>query len=338
MEEREERLQRIKRRKRKRVLTTCIMVVLVIGLGAGYLAIKKDNEKKEKRERLQQYKQELEAMKEIKKITTFSYNDAAELDVTNEETSYGFYKVDQKVGYKWVRKGMESFPTKATKVMDIIQEFCHMQVDTTISGKDADLSEFGLDNPKATVRIQLKDGSVHQFSLGAEAPYSAGHYFLYNVTGDIYIAKPGVYVQVSTPELGMAMEETFPTTTKENIQKVTIGVRDGEVTEYVPQQQGDGNVIYPDCFADCVKFVASRIKEYDCKDFSIYGLDNPYVTVTVNYKGYVTDAEGNKTEENLSMTAEIGDEAQEGGYYVRINKSPFVYIMSEAFAKKYIPN
>lgn len=335
MEAREERIQRLKRLKRKRIITISVLIALVLGLGGGYYGVKQYKEKKAEQEAKK--KAEQENSQEIYKLTTFAYNDAAELDVTNEETSYGFYKVDREIGYNWVRKGMDSFPTKATKIMDIIQKFCHMTSTTRIPGEGADLSQYGLDNPVISARIMLKDGSVHQFYLGSETPYSEGHYFLYEGTGDIYVAEPGVYIQLTTPEIKLAQEETFPQTTIENITKVTVSERDGETTSYMPETEADGTVTYPSIFSDCKKFIATEVQEYDCKDFSEYGLDNPYVTVEVDYKESVYDEEGNATEENRTMTAKIGDKAESGGYYVRINESSFVYIMTEAFAKKYIP-
>lgn len=335
MEAREERIQRLKRRKRKRIITVSVLLALVVGLGGGYFAVRQYNEKKAEREAKE--KEELANSTQVHKLTTFVYNDAAELEVTNEETTYAFYKVDAVVGYNWVRRGMESFPTKATQIMDIIQKFCRMTSTTRIPGEGADLSKYGLEDPVISAKITLKDGSVHKFYLGAETPYSEGNYFLYEATGDIYVAEPGVYIQLTTPEIKLALEETFPQTTKEKITKVTVSVRDGETTTYVPEANADGTVTYPSIFADSVKFIASTVQEYDCKDFAEYGLENPYVTVTVDYTESVPDSEGNLTEEPRTMTAQLGDEAKNGGYYARINGSPFVYIMTTAYAKKYIP-
>ena len=336
MEEKEERIKRLKRLKRKRMLTVLVLFVLLSVLGGGYFIARRYIEKKASEEA------EREAGKNVTAemdVTTFLLKDVASIEYTNEEASYGFTWVKNEGEYigRWVRMGMEDFPTKDEKVQSIISGFCGLTSTTKIPAGEVELSDYGLDTPKCSAKLTLTDGTIHQFYVGNEAPYSSGYYMLEESTGDVWVVSNGIYTRLSTPELKLVQEETFPDTETENITEVTVAVRGEDKVSYIPQTNEDGTVNYPAIFYDCKKFIASTVQEYNCTDFAEYGLDDPYVTVTVHYMENVKDAEGNVTQEMRTMTAEIGNRTVSDNYFVRINGSPYVYIMTAANAKKYIP-
>ncbi|MBQ9766979.1 MAG: DUF4340 domain-containing protein [Lachnospiraceae bacterium] len=336
MDAREERELRLKRLKRKRAITVVVLLVLLVGLGGGYYAARQYAEQKAAKEA------EEEAAKNATteyKVTTFTYYDVAEFEYTNEKTSYHFVKNEDSTDTNvvWVRKGMEDFPVDLDALVDVICTPCGFTSTTKIESEDADLSGFGFDAPKITVKVTLKDGAIHDFKVGNEAPYDEGYYLLYETTGEIWVVESWFYKELSTEEMKLVQAENFPETSEEYITEVTVAVRDGDTVSYQPQVAEDDTVTFPSIFKNCEKFIATTVQEYDCKDFSQYGLDNPYVTVTVHYMENVTDAEGNVTSEPRVMTAEIGDLTVSKNYYVRINGSPYVYIMTAANAAKYIP-
>ncbi len=335
MEAREERIQRLKRLKRKRMLTVVVLFVLLAGLGGGYFVARQYSEKKAEEEARKQEEQESGA--EELTVTTFSLSDVAEIAYTNEEGSYCFVRTESDNGDIWVREGVEDFPTKNSKVQTIIKSFCNLTSTTKVAAADAVLSDYGLEEPAFSVKITLTDGTVRQFYLGEEAPYSSGYYLLQEETGDVWVVESSVYTQLSTTEMKLVQEETFPKTDLENITEVTVALRGEDTLSYVPQTAEDGTVTYPSIFTDCEKFVASTVQEYHCTDFGEYGLADPYLTVTVHYTESVTDEEGNTAKENRTVTLELGDVTVSGNYYARVNGSSFVYIMTAANAKKYIP-
>lgn len=335
MEEREERIKRLKRLKRKRLITVLVLVVLFVGLCGGYYAARKYSEKKAAEEAKKQEEQGKDA--EEFTVTSFSFADVAAVDYTNEENSYRFVRTESDAGDIWVREGLEDFPTKNSKIRTIIQSICNLTSTTKIDGAGEKLSEYGLENPAISIKITLSDGTIHRFRLGEEAPYSAGYYLLQEETGDVWVATSSVHTQFSTTEMKLVQEETFPQTSKENIVRVEAALRGEDVIRYEPQTEEDGTVTYPAIFTDCEKFIASTIQEYNCTDFAAYGLAEPYLTLTVSYTESVTDGEGNSVKENRTATLELGDLTVSGNYYARVNGSPYVYIMTAANAKKYIP-
>ncbi len=336
MEEREERLQRLKRLKRKRMISMVALLVVVLGLGGAYIAVNRQNEKKAAEEAKRREEKELAANQTVQ-ITEFDLTDVCEIRFTNEEASYHFIWTEEGNYGSWVRQEVDNFPTNDEKVQTIGDEFCQMTGTKRIPAEDVVLADYGLDDVKYSAMLTLTDGSEHRFSLGDEAPYSEGYYMLYENTGDVFVVRENVYTQLATKELKLVLGETFPSAEAESMMELRIEVRDGETISYKPEEAEDGTLTYPQIFYDSIRFVASTVQEYNCTDFAQYGLDAPYVTVTIDYLGYVMDDEGVITREPMTMVAEIGDKTVSDNYFVRINGSDFVYIMAAAHAKKYIP-
>lgn len=333
MDEKEAREARLKRLKRKRILTVAVLLVLLLGLGGGYFVAKQYE-----RDRITRAAEEEEAKKEKSvEITSFTYYEVQEIEYTNETDSFHFVRSEDASESAWKRVGQEEFPVDSEKLMDVICCLCKVSGTTKVAADTADLAAYGVEDAPITVRITLKDGTVHAFRLGNDAPYDAGCYLYYETVEELWVVQSYVRTYFAKPAEKLVMAEEFPETSKEAITQVVVAVREEDSVSYLPQTTEDGTMTYPAIFSACEKFVASTVQEYDCKDFAVYGLDDPYVTVTVSYIESVTDTDGNETKNEKVMTLEIGDLTVSDNYYVRINQSPYVYIMTAAFAEKYIP-
>lgn len=336
MDEREERIQRLKRLKRKRMLTVGVLCVLLIGLAGGYYVLHRHNEKKAAEEARKEEERQALADAEVE-ITDFLLTEVAAIEFTNPEASYHYvWTPNDQIG-TWVKQDEKDFPTNIQKVQSIIGTFCEMTGSNRIAAEDADLSQYGLDNTAYSAKITLRDGAEHSFRIGNEAPYSSGYYMLYENTGDVYVVNKLAYTRLNTEKIDMVQAETFPSAEPESMMELRIEVRDGETVSYMPEENEDGTLTYPSIFYDSMRFVASTIEEYNCTDFAKYGLDDPYVTVTIDYLGYSFTDEGMLQREPMTMKLEIGDKTVSDNYYVRVNDSNFVYIMVDLHAKKYLP-
>lgn len=336
MDEREERIQRLKRLKRKRMLTVGVLCVLLIGLAGGYYVLHQHNEKKAAEEARKEEERQALADTEVE-ITGFALTEVGEVEFTNPEGSYHFVWTETEQIGTWVRQGQEDFPTNIQKVQSIIGTFCEMSGSTKIAAEKAVLSEYGLEDTDYTIKITLRDGAVHQFRVGNEAPYSSGYYMLYENTGDVYVVNNLAHTRLATEEIDLVQAETFPSAEPESMMELRIEVRDGETVSYKPEENEDGTFTYPPIFYDSVRFVASTIQEYNCTDFAKYGLDDPYVTVTIDYLGYTFNSDGMMIREPMTMKLEIGDKTVSDNYFVQVNDSDFVYIMVDLQAEKYLP-
>ena len=336
MEEREERLQRIKRLKRKRMFTMIGLFVILGCLVGGYYLITLRNKRFAAEEAKKKEEMNAAANQETE-ITTFLLRDVTAVAFTNEEASYEFSWVENdKIG-NWVRQGEEDFPTNEEKLQLIMNSFCELSGKYQVDAAEVDTAEYGLKDTKRTIKLTLTDDTVHSFRLGDETPYSEGYYLLYENTGKIYVVASNLNTQLTTKAIKLVQGETFPSAEPESITELRIEVRDGETISYVPETAEDGTVTYPPIFYDSMRFVASTIQEYNCTDFGKYGLDDPYVTVTIDYMGYTFTDQGMLTREPCTMVLEIGDKTVSDNYFVRVDGSDFVYIMIASHAQKYLP-
>lgn len=338
MEERDERAQRLKRLKKKRMMTMLVLCVALVGLVGGYFALSISNKKKAAEEAKRQEEQ-AKQNDVTEEITSFVLTDVKSIEFSNEEDSYVFSWVEdeENVG-SWVKQDEVDFPTNEDKLKLIIGAFCELTGTKRIAAEDVVASDYGLEDTACFANVVLTDDTEHSFRLGDKAPYDEGYYMMYENTGDVFVVAENVYKQLTTKQIKLVQGETFPSAYSEMITEIIVEVRDGETISYVPVDNGDSTVSYPSVFYDSTRFVASTIQEYNCTDFAKYGLEDPYVTVTIKYMGYVFDENGMVVTAPCSMMAEIGDKTVSGNYYARINKSDFVYIMMESHAMKYIPH
>ena len=337
MEQREERALRLKRLKRKRILTMVALVAVLGLLGGGYWFITERNARLAAEEAQKKAEQEAARNQKVE-ITSFLLKDVASAEFSNEESSYHFVWVEGDKFGSWVRQGEEDFPTNEEKLQTIISAFCEMGGTSRMKLSEINPEDYGLDATDLTMKLTLTDGAEHSFCLGDEAPYDAGYYLLYENTGEVFVVASNVYTQLTTKEVKLVQGETFPSAEPESISRLCIEVRDGETKTYLPEVAEDGTKTFPAQYYDCVPFVASTIQEYNCTDYAKYGLDEPYVTVTVDYLGYVFTEGGLLTREPCTTVLEIGDKTVSDNYFVRVDGSDFVYIMMKAQAKKYIPD
>ena len=336
MEEREARELRLKRLKRKRMFTMIALVAVLGLLGGGYWFIT-DRKAKLAAEEAQKKAEQEAARNQKSKITGFLLNDVNEAEFTTEDSSYHFVWVEEGEYGSWVRQGEEDFPTNEEKLQTIIGVFCELEGTSKMLLADIDPANYGLRDARLTMKLTLTDGTEHSFCIGDKAPYDAGYYLLYENTGEVYVVSSSIHTQLTTKEIKLVQGETFPSAEPESITELRIEVRDGETVSYVPEVAEDGTKTIPPIYYDSVRFVASTVQEYNCTDFAQYGLDDPYVTVTIDYLGYVFTDGGLLTREPCTMKLEIGDKTVSDNYFVRVDESDFVYIMMKAQAKKYLP-
>ncbi len=336
MDEREERAKRLKRLKQKRLISVLVMIVVLAGLGGGFV-LAKDYRQKKAAEEAQKAEEKNKVV--TMQITEFSATDVSEIAYTNEVGAYHFVwtKNEGEAIGKWVLQGREDFPSDVLKVQTIISSFCKLTSTEKIALADADLEAYGLATPVCTAELTLSDGTVRKFKVGHAAPYSSGRYFMEEGGDAVWIVDENMYTRLCMEEVKLVEAETFPKTTEQSILEVEIKERGKEPVSYLPNVGDDDTITYPAIFSDCTKFVASTVQEFDCKDFAQYGLDDPCVTVTVHYLEKSINADGEAEPVGATMTLEIGDLTVSDNYFVRVNGSSYVYIMTNAFANKYIP-
>lgn len=336
MDSKEEREIRIKRLKRRRLIIALILVLVMAGLIGGIYLAKKIKDDKLRKEAEKQLQKDLDSQHQI---TEFYLPDVTAVDLENENGHIRFdwiYTNEEEHIGGWKLAGNPDFPTKANEVQGLIGCVCALFGDAKISTENVDLSQYGFSENSPKLQVFLKDGTEPVFTLGSKDPYDTGYYLHYGETGEVFLVSKEVGAYMHYRLLDMIMPQEMTSVTMRSITEVLVAKTGGKLISYRIEPDEDGNPIYPTMFNYANKFVVDTVADYQCKDLSVYGLDNPFAIVEVKYDGETTDSEGKRVKVPKSMKLEIGNETESGNRYVRIDDADYVYIMSKTFIDRYL--
>lgn len=223
------------------------------------------------------------------------------------------------------------------------------------------LSEYGLDSPVLTVRYTASDGKEAEFIVGDTNDAAGGAYL--KISGDdaVYLVSSDFADSFNSDIYQLADMESFPTITSDSITDISVN-SNGHTLEIKNDSEGGQTVLengkeQENCASSSVSQFISAVTgitfkshvEYNCKDLSKYGLDQPTAEVTVDYtttetvgSGDSDDSESaNSTDdtkaasaesaaENTSETADTGEtETETEAETVEVAKQVVLHIGSQ---------
>lgn len=223
------------------------------------------------------------------------------------------------------------------------------------------LSEYGLDSPSLTVRYTASDGKEAEFIVGDTNDAAGGAYL--KISGDdaVYLVSSDFADSFNSDIYQLADMESFPTITSDSITDISVN-SNGHTLEIKNDSEGGQTVLengkeQENCATSSVSQFISAVTgitfkshvEYNCKDLSKYGLDQPTAEVTVDYTTIETVSSGdsddsesaNSTDdtkaasaesaaENTSETADTGEtETETEAETVKVAKQVVFHIGSQ---------
>ena len=223
------------------------------------------------------------------------------------------------------------------------------------------LSEYGLDSPVLTVRYTASDGKEAEFIVGDTNDAAGGAYL--KISGDdaVYLVSSDFADSFNSDIYQLADMESFPTITSDSITDISVN-SNGHTLEIKNDSEGGQTVLengkeQENCASSSVSQFISAVTgitfkshvEYNCKDLSKYGLDQPTAEVTVDYTTTETVSSGdsddsesaNSTDdtkaasaesaaENTSETADTGEtETETEAETVEVAKQVVLHIGSQ---------
>ena len=223
------------------------------------------------------------------------------------------------------------------------------------------LSEYGLDSPVLTVRYTASDGKEAEFIVGDMNDAAGGAYL--KISGDdaVYLVSSDFADSFNSDIYQLADMESFPTITSDSITDISVN-SNGHTLEIKNDSEGGQTVLengkeQENCASSSASQFISAVTgitfkshvEYNCKDLSKYGLDQPTADVTVDYTTTETVSSGdsddsesaNSTDdtkaasaesaaENTSETADTGEtETETEAETVKVAKQVVLHIGSQ---------
>ncbi|MBC6453123.1 MAG: DUF4340 domain-containing protein [Hormoscilla sp. SP5CHS1] len=136
--------------------TTIILVLLALGLG-GFVYYFEFNRPK---------REEVVRQKQLFELFDFEEKQVQSVQVQIKDRTLLFERQAETGSYKWMMRSPESAPASEAAVVFLLSKLVNAKSDRAFTISAAQLSEYGLDEPIATVEITLDNGKTHQLRLG----------------------------------------------------------------------------------------------------------------------------------------------------------------------------
>lgn len=264
-------------------------------------------------------------------------------------------------GDGWAYQEDAAFPVSEEKVMDILSHFEEFGVTFAIEDV-TDYGQYGLEEPEATLQLATETQS-YAIKLGAFSKMDEQRYIDIG-DGNVYLVSQDPMDYISSELSAMILNDDTPDF--ETVESITFAggedytiTREEESTHtYAPEEdiyfvERDGKTVPLD--AAGVQKYLSTVTALNLQDYVTYnateaeleeyGLDEPALSVTVNYTCTQTDEDGKETtasdsctfhiSENPAERAEADRQIEEGNTagsvtkYVRIGDSKIVYTLDD---------
>ncbi|NLK73890.1 MAG: DUF4340 domain-containing protein [Clostridiales bacterium] len=343
------------KRKKKNLVSILFLLLALVALIVAYVLVsKKDSNSDEGAEQ-----------EEISLIT-LDTDKISYLWLLNGDTDITFNLKDD----IWVSVVDPNRPIKQTYVKNMVNRFRDVSAMRIVNENPEDLGEYGLDNPRIMVEAkEEEEGSRGVIKIGDEAVAHNGYYAMVNDDPKIYILATSYKSAFDRKDIEFTDIETAPSLTTEKITYIEVLTRDGEEFELLFDQDKKYDSVgifswfilkpyskvYPadtdkltSLLDNYTSFSFASCVEYDSRDLSSYGLEEPYATIRVKYLEDITEKlEEPEVNEETGETIEtktykeerefkllVGNGDDHGNYFVKTDKSNAVYTMAESNINK----
>lgn len=272
---------------------------------------------------------------------------------------------------KWISREEPERPINQDNVKAILYATDVIKADRIINENPDNLAEYGLADPAAILEITQNDNTVVELRIGSVAGNSLGYYGLVNDDGIVYLLPIEIGTSLQYNNAQMTAIEKAPSILPANIISISVTNRDGEDYELryndtdeldnagsrmfnwkLLKPYGDGySADYSkiqNILNNYTTYNYIRNVDYTGKNDAEYGLDDPAHTVEVGFTTTTTelldkpevDSETGAliTEKQVTVTDTykiyVGNQDDDGNYYVRVDGNLSVYTLSETTIEK----
>lgn len=282
--------------KKNKIIKIGVVFVIFLLLVVVYLLLKGHNQKAEK--------QADETSENV--IIDIKAEDIKDLSFTIKNEQMKFIKDEN----SWTLDQDAEFPVDSEQMTVLTDALSNVSASRTLEDVD-DLGEYGLLEPSNKITITQTSEDSTSITIGDTNSVTGDCYiYLNNDVKVVYTVDSDLATVFNGSLMNYAVETSYPTITGSNITDIQIEI--GERTSYMANDdssstgwmitEADGQVKEADseAIATLQSTIAgltfSNYYEYNCKDLSKYGLDNPYAVITATY------TEQSQTEEDTADT------------------------------------
>lgn len=309
--------------------------------------------------RVQEQQEQVEASGET--VLAIDAGNVASLAWTSGEAEYAFHKDGT-----WIYDADEAFPVNAEALEELLAPFSSFNAAFVIRDV-TDYAQYGLEEPECTIEIGTVDAS-YTIALGDMSAMDDQRYVSIG-DGNVYLAVtdpmdafavelPDLIDNDEIPQMDTVTALSLTGAVEESIAYVEAGGPSYSDEDVYFLQSGEESLPLD---TDLVEDYLGGIRDLVLTDYATYnateielasfGLNDPALTVTVEYEQQAEAAEEGaepettagtlalhigrveEAEESAEETEESAQDAQEEAqyaYYLRVGDSPIVYNLSDA--------
>jgi len=238
---------------------------------------------------------------------------------------------------RWISENDPLRPINQSYVVNMINLLEKVNARRMVSENVDDLSEYGLDNPSAYLKLTMEDGTSLTLKVGDKSTGINGNYGMVNEDEKVYLLNPTYGAGLEYSDIDFTAVESKPEISAETIEHIQVINRDGDDFELIMDNDNKYNYLnsnisnwvitkpYDGAYAaDTSKisevqgkytdFSFQSCVDYRGENFGQYGLEDPAASVYVKY-------------DDNEYTLYVGDKLGENNYYVKREGSHYVYTM-----------
>ena len=290
-----------------RFRTTLILALVCAGLGAYLYFVEFERAEEEGKK---------------KTLFTFEANDVTGVTLTYPDREIALKRADG----TWRLAAPIEAAADDTAVDNLVRAIADCEVKKSLDDTPDDLAPFGLDKPKVTVKVALKDRELPAVRVGKTSPVG---YSTYIQRAD----EPKIYLTTSAFQSGMDKQvkdlrsKTIVDFKDDDVRRITVAK--GGTTLALVKTEDKWSIEQPAAYAadeSAVRgFLSSlrsmRAKDFpseDDKDLPAFGLDAPRTSVVL-----AVGADGTNTQ------ILFGKEAEDKSVYVKVGNRPTVFTIGD---------
>lgn len=328
-----------KKRRSKNLMTLVSLACVTLLLIGGYLLYSSHKQKQEDE------KAAKEAAEQEEEDATFTINEEAAENFTNlsiqsSEATLSFTKN----GELWNLDGEPEFPTDDETLNSMVTTLASLSASKTAVEEAQDLGEFGLLQPTIIVTATRQDGSKLIFNVGDKAAVGSDYYGSLNDSTTVYVIPVATRTKFNVTREDVFYKPAAPSVTADQLREIQLStqsngnfhiVYDAEnpydytgMSTYPWYSVGDNrapinldNMTTPSLLGDYLTYNLDHGVGYGQEAMDTYGLTNPQGMI---YLRYVDATDSSKENEYV---LHIGNQDENGNYYVSVNDSTNVYLM-----------
>lgn len=339
--------------KKKRGLSVILAgVVLLCVLIVCYVALLKVNSSEE------ETTEEESAQEEVAAIAS---DDISTLTFEAGDQTLTFQKSED----SWTLEGQEDFPVDASKVDSAVSYLASIKADRTLTDVE-DPGEYGLDDPVNVIEVVKTDGGTEKITVGDKNSSTGNTYICLNDDNStVYTTGTDLGNAFSGGLYNYAESESYPTITSSTISKIEVKKDSNSYTltnngksstgwyvEGSDKDKQEADSTQAGTLQSTVAGISfAGYYDYNCTDWTAYGLEKPKMTLTVDYTEEVeqdttdtsesdSDANTDDTDDSSETTTQTVDRElvlyvgnvneTDGNYYVRLGDSSELHGISQA--------